>query len=47
MTVFAAGVARYTANVDEGVVDGIVRHCGIALRSKDSSLVSCSQSTFG
>lgn len=43
MTDYAADVAKYTSNVNEAVVDGIVKHCGIALRSKDSSLVSCSQ----
>lgn len=43
MTDYASDVANYTGNVDQGVVDGIVKHCGIALRSKDSSLVSCSQ----
>jgi uncharacterized protein DUF2853 len=40
---YAADVAKYTSNLNGAVVDGIVKHCGIALRSKDSSLVSCSQ----
>lgn len=31
------------ADIDEEVVAGIIRHCGIALRSRDASLVSCSQ----
>ena len=35
-------VAKYTETVDEAAVDGIVRHCGIALRSRDASMVSCS-----
>ena len=35
-----ADVAKYTKSVDEKAVAGIVRHCGIALRSRDASLVS-------
>ncbi len=35
-------VAKYTDTVDEAAVDGIVKHCGIALRSRDASMVSCS-----
>jgi Protein of unknown function (DUF2853) len=38
-------VAKYTETVDEAVVDAIVKHLGIALRSVDASLVSCSDST--
>lgn len=33
---------NYTADVDESLVKAIIRHLGIALRNKDSSLVSCS-----
>ena len=33
-------VKTYVANVDAEVVAGIVKHLGIALRSKDSSLVA-------
>ncbi len=35
-------VARYAKNVNEAAVAGIVKHLGIALRSRDASLVSCS-----
>lgn len=35
-------VQKYDANCDEKVVNGIIKHLGIALRSKDASLVSCS-----
>ncbi len=35
-------VARYASDVNEAAVAGIVKHLGIALRSKDASLVSCS-----
>ncbi|RYE70373.1 MAG: DUF2853 family protein [Rhizobiaceae bacterium] len=37
-----ADVRRYAPDADEGVVGSIVEHCGIALRSRDSSLVSFS-----
>ena len=36
-------VKKHAQKVDEDAVAGIVKHCGIALRSKDASLVSCSQ----
>lgn len=35
-------IKRYAPNADEKAVSGIVKHLGIALRSKDASLVSCS-----
>lgn len=37
-----ADVRKYDPDVDEGVVAAIVRHCGIALRTRDASLVSFS-----
>lgn len=37
-----AEVAKYVPDADEKVVDGIIKHLGIALRSRDASLVSCS-----
>ncbi len=37
---YVADVKKYTASVDEAAVAGVVRHCGIALRSRDASLVS-------
>ena len=37
-----ADVRRYDADADETVVGKIVRHCGIALRSRDASLVAFS-----
>ena len=39
---YLADVQRYDAAVDETAVAGIVKHLGIALRNRDSSLVSCS-----
>ena len=36
-------VKRYDKKADEAVVAAIVKHLGIALRSRDASLVSCSQ----
>ena len=35
-------VKKYVPACDEKAVAGIVKHLGIALRSKDASLVSCS-----
>lgn len=37
-----ADVRKYDPDVDESVVAAIVRHCGIALRTRDASLVSFS-----
>ena len=37
---YVADIKKYTSSVNEAAVAGIVRHCGIALRSKDSSLVA-------
>lgn len=40
MSDYSADVAKYTSNVNEAAVKAIVRHCGIALQNRDSSLVS-------
>ena len=37
---WAADVKKYVSNPDTKAIAGIVRHCGIALRNRDSSLVS-------
>ena len=37
---WAADVRKYASNTDEKAIAGIVRHCGIALQKRDSSLVS-------
>ena len=37
-----ADVKRYADAVNEKAIAGIVKHLGIALKSKDASLVSCS-----
>ncbi|BAN69477.1 DUF2853 family protein [endosymbiont of unidentified scaly snail isolate Monju] len=43
MADYLADVKRYDANADAAVVDKIVKHLGIALRSsRDAALVSCS-----
>lgn len=39
---YATDVTKYTANVNANAVAGIVKFCGIALQSKDASMVSCS-----
>ncbi len=38
---YIPNVNKYTT-ADEAAVAGIVKHCGIALQSRDASLVSCS-----
>jgi len=42
MSDYLSDVQKYDAGADAAVVDKIVKHLGIALRSKDASLVSCS-----
>ncbi|MBY0613538.1 MAG: DUF2853 family protein [Beijerinckiaceae bacterium] len=37
---YIENVKKYAPKADEAAVAGIVRHCGIALRNRDSSLVS-------
>jgi hypothetical protein len=37
---WAADVKKYVPTADDKAIAGIVRYCGIALRGKDSSLVS-------
>ncbi|MEL6297241.1 MAG: DUF2853 family protein [Pseudomonadota bacterium] len=39
---YVADVKRYDPNADEAKVQAIVKHLGIALKSRDASLVSCS-----
>jgi ribosomal protein S20 len=34
-------VKKYVPDADESAIKGIVKHCGIALRSKDASYVAC------
>lgn len=41
MTDYLADVKKYDAGANEEVVGKIVKHLGIALRNRDSSLVSC------
>jgi hypothetical protein len=40
MSDYASDIAKYTANVNAGAVEAIVKYCGIALQSQDASLVS-------
>lgn len=42
MSDYAADVKRYDSGADDAIIDKIVKHLGIALRSRDASLVSCS-----
>lgn len=41
MSDYLADVQRYDAGASDDVVGKIVKHLGIALRSRDASLVSC------
>lgn len=38
---WAADIKKYVAAPDEAAIKGIVKHCGIALQSRDASFVSC------
>jgi len=38
---WAADVKKYVPNADDAAIKGIVKHCGIALQSKDASFVAC------
>lgn len=42
---YVSNLQKYTDNVSEEVVKGIVKHLGIALTNKDASLVSCGDKT--
>ena len=42
---WAADVKKYVPDADDGAIAGIVRHCGIALHSRDASLVSFTDPT--
>jgi hypothetical protein len=37
---YIADVKRYSPNADDAVIERIIKHLGIALRSKDASLVA-------
>lgn len=39
---YAADIKKYAAVADDAAINGIVKHLGIALQSRDASLVSCS-----
>ncbi len=39
---YKADIAKYTTNINDQAVEAIVKFCGIALQSRDSSLVACS-----
>jgi hypothetical protein len=45
MTDYLADVKKYDNSADEAIVAKIVRHLGIALRNRDSSLVSATDKT--
>jgi hypothetical protein len=39
---WSADVKKYAPNASPAAINGIIKHLGIALHSKDSSLVACS-----
>ena len=41
MQKYSDDMRKYTENIDEAAVEGIVKHLGIALKSRDASLVAC------
>lgn len=41
---YASDIAKYSTSIDDKAVAAIVRYCGIALQSRDASLVSCTDS---
>lgn len=41
MAEYSDDIKKYVRNIDEAAVKGIVKHLGIALRSRDASLVAC------
>lgn len=45
MSDWAENVRKYAPEADAQAIDGIVRHCGIALQSRDASLVSFSDTS--
>lgn len=45
MSDYLANVKKYVPDADEAIVDKLVKHLGIALRSKDSSTVAASDKT--
>lgn len=45
MSEYLEDVQRYDSRADASAVEKIVKHLGIALRGKDSSLVSCSDTS--
>jgi hypothetical protein len=38
---WASDVKKYAADANDSQIKGIVRHCGIALQSRDASFVAC------
>lgn len=42
---WTADVKKYVSNPDDAAIKGIVRHCGIALQSRDGSFVAVADKT--
>jgi len=41
---YKSDIAKYTSNINDKAIEAIVRYCGIALQTRDASLVSCTDS---
>jgi Asp/Glu/hydantoin racemase len=41
---YKSDISKYTSKVNDKAIDSIVRYCGIALQTRDASLVSCTDS---
>lgn len=42
---YAGDIRRYTPHVEEACVKAVMKHLGIALKGRDSSLVACTDKT--
>jgi hypothetical protein len=41
---YKSDISKYTSNINDQAIEKIVKFCGISLQSRDSSLVSCTDS---
>jgi Asp/Glu/hydantoin racemase len=38
---YKSDISKYTSKINDKAIEAIVRYCGIALQTRDASLVSC------
>jgi hypothetical protein len=41
---YKSDISKYTSKINDKAIEAIVRYCGIALQTRDASLVSCTDS---